>query len=76
MFSIKVEVTIPDFNKHPIEIDCPYCGLHTWVTLGEIQRREAVVCRGCKVMFVMEDHLGQVKRTIKTITKTLKKLEM
>jgi len=67
MFSISIEVNLPEFDKIPIEVPCPICELHTWVTLGSIRRRDFAICRGCHTNILLEDHLGSVHRTIKNI---------
>ena len=61
-FSIKID--IPDFDRQEIEIDCPVCKLGNWAKLGEIRRRDYLICRGCHVNILLEDHLGGVQRFI------------
>ena len=72
MFEIDFQITMPDFSRHEIEIDCPLCELHNWVTFGQVQRREFLICRGCHSNIFLEDHLGSVQRSIKNIENTLK----
>ena len=62
MFSLELKVEMPDFDKYRLEVPCPLCKLHTWVTLGEIRRQEMTICRGCHVNIYLEDHLGQIQR--------------
>ncbi len=71
MFSISLHINIPDFDRIPIEIDCPICGLHTWVTIGEVRRRDFTICRGCHANIMLEDHLGSVHRSFRNIQHTL-----
>lgn len=72
MFSISIHIEAPDLSKHPIEVPCPQCRLHTWVTLGEIARREVAVCRGCHANLVLADHLGQINRSLSIFNKFLR----
>jgi len=72
MVSISLTVEIPDFDRVPIELPCPVCGLHTWVRLGEIRRRDLAVCRGCHANVVLYDHLGSVHRFVRGVEKTLR----
>jgi hypothetical protein len=62
MFSFSLEIQIPNLDKHPIEVPCPNCELHTWVTLGEIKRGDFAICRGCHANILLIDHLGKVKQ--------------
>jgi len=62
MFDISIKFDIPNLDKHEIEIDCPICMLSTWVKLGEIRRRDYVICRGCHANILLEDHLGSLQR--------------
>ena len=71
MFSIEMSIEAPDFDKHTIEIQCPYCELHTWVRLGEIRRREITICRGCHANIRLEDHMGQFQRFIRKFEKMI-----
>ncbi|MGD0220674.1 MAG: hypothetical protein ABSC73_09515 [Acidimicrobiales bacterium] len=73
-FSIKV-INIPDLDRHQIEVKCPVCMLHTWVKLGEIRRRDFVICRGCHANILLEDYLGSVHRSVRSFEQMLKGLE-
>ena len=70
-FSFSIKVSIPDLDRHPIEVECPVCQLHTWVKLGEIRRRDFVICRGCHANILLEDHLGQVHRFVRSFEQML-----
>jgi len=72
MFELSISVSIPDFDKHPVEVDCPYCKLHTWVTMGEIRRRDISICRGCHRNIILEDYLGSFQRSIRNIQNQLR----
>lgn len=74
MVSISIQVDIPNFDRVPIEIPCPICELHTWVTIGEIRRRDFTICRGCHANILLEDHLGSMHRSIRQLEKALKSL--
>jgi transposase-like protein len=62
MLNFSITIQLPDLDRHEIEIDCPICKLSNWVKIGEIRRRDYVVCRGCHANLLLEDHLGQVQR--------------
>jgi transposase-like protein len=64
---ISFKITIPDMDKKEVEIECPVCKLQNWVRLGEIRRREYLVCRGCHTNILLEDHLGSVQRIVRKI---------
>jgi hypothetical protein len=66
MVPISIKVSIPDFDRIPIEVPCPICELHTWVRLGEIRRRGFAICRGCHANILLEDHLGGVHRFVRS----------
>jgi hypothetical protein len=74
MISISIKVQIPDFDRISTEVPCPRCGLHTWVKLGEIRRRDFAICRGCHANILLEDHLGGVQRFIRDTERTLEAL--
>jgi len=71
MISLNISVNIPDFSKHYIEIQCPYCLLHNEVTVGQIQRGDYSICRGCHRTILLSDRLGSMKRTFSKIRRTL-----
>ena len=75
MFTLTIEMSVPELAKHPIEVPCPICELHTWVTLGEIARREMVICRGCHANVRLEDSAGSVSRLQKRIVDAMKDWE-
>jgi len=72
MISISFKVNIPDFDSIPIEVPCPICGLHTWVTIGAIRRRDFAICRGCHANILLEDHLGSFQRFTRKTERILK----
>lgn len=72
MVSISLEVSVPHFDRVPIEVPCPICGLHTWVKLGEIRRRDFAICRGCHANMLLEDHLGGVHRFVRDTERVLR----
>ena len=71
MISFSIKIQLPNLDKHPIEIPCPICKLHTWVTFGEIKRGDFVICRGCHANIILIDHLGKVKRFEQDLIRTL-----
>lgn len=71
MVSISLEVSVPHFDRVPIEVPCPICGLHTWVKLGEIRGRDFAICRGCHANILLEDHLGGVHRFMRDTERVL-----
>ena len=73
-FSIKV-LNIPELDQVPIEVECPVCLLHTWVKIGEVRRRDFVICRGCHANILLEDHLGQIHRCVRGFEEMLKGME-
>ena len=73
-FSLKI-INIPDLDRHQIEVQCPVCLLHMWVNLGEFRRRDFVICRGCHANILLEDHLGQVHRSVRDFEQMLKGME-
>jgi hypothetical protein len=74
MLSISISMTMPDLDREPIEVPCPRCDLHTWVTLSEIRRRDYAVCRGCHANILLEDHLGSMHRIIRDTESILRSL--
>ncbi len=76
MISISLEIDIPNFDKIKLEIPCPICSLHTWVTIGEIRRREFTICRGCHANIILEDNMGGFHKFVRQTTKTLKNFEV
>lgn len=72
MFKITLKITLPELNRYPIEIQCPRCELHNWVTLAEVVRRDYVICRGCHANILLIDHLGSFQRFIHDFEKAFK----
>jgi len=75
MIEIKVMGSTINFDKHEHEIECPHCRLETWISFGEIMRNDFIICRGCHANIILEDHLGDFKKGIKTIENLLKNFE-
>ena len=75
MFKLSVQVTVPNLDRLEASIPCPRCRLETKVSLGQIRRRDYVVCRGCYINLHLIDHMGSVHRVQKKISRMLKKLE-
>lgn len=67
MITVKVTGTFSSLGRKRIEVPCPQCNLHTWVTFAEILRRDFTVCRGCHANILLEDHLGAVKNAVRRI---------
>lgn len=74
---IKISVSVGTFNLDRLRTDipCPRCRLETNVKLGEIRRRDYIVCRGCYWNIHLVDHMSSVHRAQKKINKMLKNLE-
>ena len=68
------DVEFAPLDSHVIEIECPFCELNTWVTLGQIRLRQVVICRGCYVNLELMDHLGSVQRAVRRIASGMKNL--
>lgn len=67
MFSLKVSVSgnRESLDRHEIEVQCPRCALHTWVSFGHILRKDFVVCRGCHANVLLDDHMGTARRAVR-----------
>lgn len=70
---IEIKITGPkiNFDYNESEIECPRCRLETWISFGEIMRNDFTICRGCHSNIILEDHLGEFRKGIKTIEKLL-----
>jgi hypothetical protein len=71
MLKLSISVNVPNFDRKEIEIDCPLCRLGNWVQLGQIKRREYLVCRGCYSNIHLQDHLGGVQRATKLLNNNM-----
>ena len=72
MFDIKINISVPNFEKYPIEIDCPKCKLSSWTTIGHVKRRDYLICRGCHSNILLEDYENKMHRMLKKLNKTFK----
>lgn len=75
MFEISVNFETSNFDRHEIEIDCPICKLGNWAKLGEIRRRDYLICRGCYSNILLEDHLGGVQKFINQMNNMFKEFK-
>ena len=75
MFKLSIQVNVPNLDRFETSIPCPKCHLETQVSLGQIRRREYVVCRGCYINIHLIDHMGSIHRVQKKISHMLKKME-
>jgi len=66
---ISFEFSVPNFDRKEIEIDCPKCKLGNWAQLGQIKRREYLICRGCHLNILLEDHLGSVQMALNKLNR-------
>lgn len=62
-------------EKHTFEIACPKCGFYNPLTLKQVQLRDAVICRGCKLTIRLEDHMNETRKAIRSIRKAFRELE-
>lgn len=62
MFSIKLTISIPDLDRHWIEIPCARCRLETAVTLGEVRLGGFTICRGCHANVHLVDDMASYHR--------------
>ncbi|MAH00139.1 MAG: hypothetical protein CMK73_05325 [Pseudomonadales bacterium] len=76
MLKLSIQIEIPNLDRIEVEVLCPRCKLSTYVLLGEIRRRDYVICRGCYSTINLIDHMGSFDRAKKRITKMLKELEV
>lgn len=74
MIEISITGSPISFDKDEIEVDCPFCELETYVTFGEIMRNDFAICRGCHCNIILEDYLGDVKKSLKKIEKLINNL--
>lgn len=77
MLSIKITsrpARSPSLGRQEIEIPCPRCGLHSWVSFAQVLRRDYAVCRGCHANLMLDDHMGTVKRAVRSFDRLVDSL--
>jgi hypothetical protein len=68
MFKLSVSIgRWPSLDRHQVEIKCPRCRLHTWVSFAQARRRDVVVCRGCHANIALRDDRASVHRAVRLI---------
>lgn len=65
MIEISIKIQLPNLDRKELELECPVCKLHNWTNLGQIRRRDYLVCRGCHSSILLEDHMSQIHRFIR-----------
>ncbi len=73
---IKVTVTgrMTSLGRREIEIPCPRCNLHTWVSFAQILRRDFAICRGCHANIFLDDYMGAVRNAVRRIDRAFNAL--
>jgi hypothetical protein len=65
MITVTVTGRMESLGRQEVEIPCPQCSLHSWVTFAQILRRDFAVCRGCHANILLDDHMGTVKNAVR-----------
>ena len=64
---------MPSFEEVEIDFTCPVCRLDTAVTLGQIQRGDYVICRGCHRTIKLIDQLGGIQNLTEAVSNLFEK---
>ena len=64
-----------DLARAAVMINCPRCSFQARITLGQIERRDAVICRGCKCVLRLEDHMNTFRLARRHFRAAISKLE-
>lgn len=77
MFSIKItaEVSVPNLDRHWVDVPCPVCELTTPATMGAVRCGDVIVCRGCHANVRLHDQMASFHRFKRRFARMLKSLE-
>jgi hypothetical protein len=64
-----------DLDVYSIDFECPRCKFYNSATLKQVRLRDVLICRGCKSLINLEDHMNEVRKAIRSITKSINHLE-
>jgi len=64
-----------DIGSAPVHAACPRCGFENDFTLAQVDRRDVVICRGCKGGIRLDDHLNSVRAARRSIAAAVSELE-
>lgn len=64
-----------NFSRHTFEFECPSCSFYNSATLGQARVRDAVICRGCKGVIRLDDHMNECRLALRRVRATLQNLQ-
>lgn len=64
-----------DLDAYSIDFDCPQCKFYNSATLKQVRLRDVLICRGCKSLINLEDHMNEMRKAIRSITRAINQLE-
>lgn len=64
-----------NIDKYIIEFECPSCGFYNYFFLKQARLKDVIICRGCKINILLDDHMNTVRVSMNKIKKALDELE-
>lgn len=58
-------------SRHTFELQCPRCSFYNTATIGQAKVRDVVICRGCKAIIRLDDHMNECRVALLRVKKTL-----
>ena len=63
-----------NLDKCEIFVDCPRCQFANPIWLKQARIRDVIICRGCKSNIQLDDSMNTVRKTIRSIHRSLNAL--
>ena len=60
-----------NLDRHSFNFECPRCRFWNTALLGQVRRRDIVICRGCKINIQLDDQLNEYRKAAKEIRRML-----
>lgn len=63
-----------DITRQKIGFTCENCDFENYVTLAQARSNTVIICRGCKTNIQLIDQLSSVRKSIKSVNRSITSL--
>jgi hypothetical protein len=63
-----------NLENQSFELPCPVCGFYNPATMKQIRLRDAIICRGCKRVIILDDYMNETRKAVRLINRALREL--
>jgi len=64
-----------NIDSQEIDFQCPQCDFYNNIWLKQARLRDVIICRGCKANIRLDDHMNEIRKTIRSIRQAMNEFE-